>query len=102
MDKIKQFLKQLPLELLIWGVALIVLFNLDLDDEAANTLCPIHHAGFDWCPGCGLGRSIGLFLHGEFKSSVEMHWLGIPAFLILAYRIITLIILYLKPSKLTK
>ena len=102
MIKIKQLLKQLPFELIIWVVAFIVLFNLDLDDNDANTLCPIHHAGFDWCPGCGLGRSIGLLMHGDIKSSVEMHWLGIPTFLVLSYRIITLIILYLQSSKLTK
>jgi hypothetical protein len=98
----KQMIKQMPLELIIWVISLFVLYNLDLTDKAANSICPIHSAGFDWCQGCGLGRSIGLLLHGEFRSSIEMHWLGIPTFLVLVYRIITLIYLYLMPSKLTK
>jgi hypothetical protein len=93
----KQILTQFPLELLIWVIALVLLYNLDLQDKEANSFCPIHNAGFNWCPGCGLGRSIGLLMHGNIHASIEMHWLGIPTFFILVYRIINLIISYLKP-----
>ncbi|WP_229738715.1 DUF2752 domain-containing protein [Parapedobacter pyrenivorans] len=51
------------------------------------TLCPLENAGIDWCPGCGLGRSISLFMHGEIQASFRMHWLGIPAFFVIAHRI---------------
>ena len=99
MGKLSPLLKSLPLELLIWTIALVVLYNLDVDDKEANSLCPIHNAGFDWCPGCGLGRSIALLMHGQFRDSIEMHWLGIPAFLVLVYHIINLFISYIQSSK---
>ena len=100
MDTYKQLLKSLPLELIIWGLALVVLYNLDLNDTKANSICPIHNAGFNWCPGCGLGRSVGLLMHGHVRESIEMHWLGIPTFLVLSYRIITLLFSYIHQSKL--
>ncbi|MCA5004846.1 DUF2752 domain-containing protein [Sphingobacterium bovistauri] len=99
MSKFKQLLKSLPLELIIWVVALIVLYHLDVHDKEANSLCPIHSAGLGWCPGCGLGRAIGLLMHGYVSESIEMHWFGIPTFLVLLYRILNLFILYIQSSK---
>lgn len=55
------------------------------------TLCPLANMGFDWCPGCGLGRSIALLLHGEVEASLATHWLGIPALLVLMHRVYILI-----------
>lgn len=83
-------LKNIPLELLIWVTAFIILYNLNLE-ENDSTICPIHNLGFKWCPGCGLGKSIHLVLHGEFRNSFEMHWLGIPVCIVLFYRNIQLI-----------
>jgi len=75
-----------PLELIFWVSALVVLFF--GNPEAHHlTLCPLALVGFDWCPGCGLGRSITLLLHGRLEASVAMHWLGIPATLVIVYRI---------------
>ncbi|WP_240618525.1 DUF2752 domain-containing protein [Pedobacter yonginense] len=55
------------------------------------TLCPLANLGFEnWCPGCGLGRSISHILHGEFSNSFSEHWFGLPALLIILYRIYTL------------
>jgi len=46
--------------------------------------------GFTWCPGCGLGHSISFLFHGDIKSSFHAHWLGIPALIIIVYRIYVL------------
>jgi hypothetical protein len=54
------------------------------------TFCPLASAGLHWCPGCGLGRAITLIFHGSLRESLKYHWLGIPAVLIISYRIVTL------------
>lgn len=82
-------IKKIPLELFVWSVAFILLYNLNMEEEDSS-ICPLHHLGFKWCPGCGLGKSIHLLLHGQFNRSFEMHWLGIPVCLVLFYRIIQL------------
>jgi hypothetical protein len=64
------------------------------------TLCVFHWLGFTHCPGCGIGRSISFFLHGDIATSWQMHYLGIPATFFLLFR--TLNILhknYIKPLK---
>jgi len=87
MKRIKSF----PLELFFWVTAL-VLMAVTNASEHHFTLCPLANLGFaDWCPGCGLGRSISHILHGEFAESFSEHWLGFPALIIIVYRIITLI-----------
>ncbi|MBC8053003.1 MAG: DUF2752 domain-containing protein [Sphingobacteriaceae bacterium] len=77
------------LELVIWVSALIVLAFVRPGDDHF-TLCPLANLGFVWCPGCGLGRSIASIFQGDFAASFNYHWFGIPALLILLYRIITL------------
>jgi hypothetical protein len=47
--------------------------------------------GITWCPGCGLGHSIAFLLHGDVRNSFHAHWLGIPALLIILYRIVDLV-----------
>ena len=54
------------------------------------SLCPLDNLGVTWCPGCGLGRSISLLMHGELQESIRMHWLGIPALFIIVHRIFNL------------
>lgn len=87
-------LRQIPVELIIWTTALILLA---LDEPQKShvqnhfTFCPLANLGVSWCPGCGLGRSITNLLHGNIKESIEQHWFGIPALLILLYRIWVLI-----------
>ncbi|MGF1670769.1 MAG: DUF2752 domain-containing protein [Balneolaceae bacterium] len=59
--------------------------------ENGQSLCLIDLAGFDFCPGKGLGHSIAFFFRGEFQQSVEAHFMGPAAILILTLRILFLI-----------
>ncbi|WP_079716330.1 DUF2752 domain-containing protein [Parapedobacter luteus] len=79
----------LPIELISWMAALVVLYC-SAGHGHHFTLCPLENLGFEWCPGCGIGRAIGLFMHGEVMESFRMHWLGIPAFFVIVHRIYTL------------
>ena len=84
-------LRKWPLELIIWAGAI---FTLSISyPKALNhfTLCPIENLGFLWCPGCGLGRSVSYFLHGDIELSFQQHWFGIPATGILIFRILQLL-----------
>ncbi|MCU0356491.1 MAG: DUF2752 domain-containing protein [Cyclobacteriaceae bacterium] len=59
-------------------------------------VCPLALSGLDFCPGCGLGRSVSHLLHGQWRESWAMHPLGIPAFLILTYRIYSLTLTHIR------
>jgi hypothetical protein len=74
-------------ELVFWVLALIALAVSNPAAPGHFTLCPLSLLGFTWCPGCGLGHSIAFLFHGDIKSSFHAHWLGIPALIILLYRI---------------
>lgn len=83
----------LPLELVFWVVALAMLAAAEpLQYGHANhfKLCPLAAMGLEWCPGCGIGRSITHLFHGNIVESWRQHWFGVPALLILIYRIGTL------------
>ncbi len=75
------------LEAVIWITGFVVLFLSVHFGVEGFTICPLKLVGFDHCPGCGLGTSIGLLLHGEWEASFNAHALGIPAFFIISYRI---------------
>ncbi|MFA4863650.1 MAG: DUF2752 domain-containing protein, partial [Bacteroidales bacterium] len=83
-------------EALIWIVALIFLA---FSNPAVHhyTLCPLDNLGISYCPGCGLGRSIGYFFRLDIESSFLAHPLGIPAVFLLVYRSLKILI---KPSAL--
>jgi hypothetical protein len=86
-----KYLKQFPLELTVWVTALVLLW-LGNPAEHHFSLCFLSSLGFEkWCPGCGLGRSIGYILNGQFAQSIQQHWFGFPALLILMHRIYTLL-----------
>lgn len=78
-------------EALIWLLALVFLAMYSPEESQHFTVCPLALAGFESCPGCGLGRSVSYLLHGNLQASIQMHWLGIPATLLLAWRIISVI-----------
>ena len=78
-----------PIELACWVSALVLLYFSN-PEAHHHTLCPLGAAGLDWCPGCGLGRSVALLLQGDVLASIQMHVLGIPVFGVLVYRICTL------------
>lgn len=86
-------LRRMPFELFFWITALVLLgmAEPEVHGQAHHfSLCPLANMGFDWCPGCGIGRSITQLLHGNIAESVTLHWFGIPALMILFYRIIQL------------
>ena len=83
----------LSFELLFWVAALLLLATTSTSSLTAHqdfSFCPLANLGITWCPGCGIGRSISLLLHGQLQESLSMHWFGIPALLILLYRIFIL------------
>lgn len=86
MDKIKK----LPIELIFWCGALISLWLFD-PYGSHYSLCPLDNLGVKWCPGCGLGRSIGLLMKGNFIASWEMHPLAGFALVVIIFRIFEII-----------
>jgi hypothetical protein len=83
-------LKHLPWEALVWMTGLLGLAFYSPEDSEHIVLCPVSRLGFTFCPGCGLGRSIAHFFHGNIPESLSTHPLGIFAVIILSYRIIAL------------
>lgn len=86
-------IKQVPVELIFWIIALTLLAVAEPQDhKQVNhfSLCPLANLGLNWCPGCGLGRAITQFFHGNLTESIRQHWFGIPAVLIIGYRIVIL------------
>lgn len=79
------------LEAVIWMLALLILAFSQIPEGNHLIICPFRLAGFEHCPGCGIGTSIILLLHGQLAESVYMHPLGIPAVIILIGRIASLI-----------
>lgn len=83
-------------EAFIWIAALIFLA---VSNPAVHhyTLCPIDNLGFHYCPGCGLGRSIGYLFRGDIQASFFSHPLGIPAIILIVVRAVNVVI---KPANL--
>jgi hypothetical protein len=81
---------QLRREALVWGAAMVWLGLFANLGQPGWSLCPLHALGLDVCPGCGLGRSIGFALRGQFAASWAMHPLGLFALTVLASRIFLL------------
>jgi hypothetical protein len=79
-------IKSFPIELTFWILALVLLATANPHSHHF-TLCPLANLGFDWCPGCGLGRSITALFHGDVSASFSHHWFGIPALILICHRI---------------
>lgn len=94
--------KLLGFEGIIWITAIIYLSFLTVSSETHFTFCPLSNLGFEHCPGCGLGKSMSLILHGQIKESFNYHYLGVPALIIILFRIYQVISLnyriHFKPS----
>lgn len=84
-------LRQFPLELVFWIGSLIAILLLDVNAGSHLSLCPLDQLGFDWCPGCGLGRSMNLLARGEIQASWSMHPLAMLAYVVIFSRIWQLI-----------
>ncbi len=67
------------------------LFAIDPHASSHLSICPLKSLGFHFCPGCGLGQSISLFLHGYINESLHCHPLGIPALGVIFWRVVQLI-----------
>jgi len=86
-ERYKSYLACIKLEAIIWIAGLVVLMMIDPYSSEHLSVCPLHNIGLDFCPGCGLGRSISLIFHGDIAASFNAHPLGIPALVILIHRI---------------
>jgi hypothetical protein len=87
------WLSRIPLELILWVTGLLLLAIAEPQEHHKVhhfTFCPLANLGLDWCPGCGLGRSVTQLFHGNLNESFHQHWLGLPAVVIIGLRIITL------------
>lgn len=84
-------IKIIPLEAWIWTAGLLYLFFINPYQEQVFSICPLHNLGIGFCPGCGLGRSISFFYHGDFLHSLTTHPLGIAAFFIISFRVYKLV-----------
>jgi len=74
---------------MIWFIALVALAAATPGGNHV-TLCPLANMGIDFCPGCGLGKSITFLFHGEIGKAWQAHPLGIFAVIVLSFRIISL------------
>lgn len=86
----RSIVRHIGLEPFVWLGGLALLGLLGATAETHVTVCPLALAGFEFCPGCGLGRSIALLLNGELSRSFQAHWLGLPATVILIARSLSL------------
>jgi hypothetical protein len=86
---IKKFLVK-NFELIFWVAAIIALAVTDPAVKSQYSLCPFKLMGITWCPGCGIGHAIAWLLHGNITNSFKAHWLGVPALIIISYRIYSL------------
>ncbi|NVJ86212.1 MAG: DUF2752 domain-containing protein [Algoriphagus sp.] len=84
-------LQKFPLELVFWIGSILAILTIDPWATQHLTLCPLENLGFDWCPGCGLGRSMNLLARGEFQASWDMHPLAALAYVVILSRIWNLI-----------
>ncbi len=82
-------LKILNIEALIWILGLIYLYFVNTDSH--YSFCIIKNLGIDFCPGCGLGRSIHYIMHFQIIKSLDTHPLGLFGLIILLNRIFTLL-----------
>lgn len=73
-------------EAFIWLTALVALFFMNPQHKSFS-FCVFKWVGFSKCPGCGLGHAIHFALHGQLTISFREHFMGIPAVIILVYRI---------------
>jgi hypothetical protein len=79
---------RLNAEALIWTAVLLWFAVIPVPAGSHFSVCPLHLAGFDYCSGCGLGRSLVLLLHGRISESLALHPFGILALPLLTERIV--------------
>jgi hypothetical protein len=90
MNRLKNIITKINFEALLWSFALLYLLFINPYEVQEFTFCPFHNMGIEYCPGCGLGRSISFLYHGDLTDSFQTHPLGIAAFVLILLRIIKL------------
>jgi len=88
---LKYFSRPYRMELFLWIGLLLAPILID-PSKSHSSLCLFHNLGIDFCPGCGLGRSLAYFYRGDLAHSFLANPLGIILFGILIFRIISLTI----------
>ena len=89
MIKIQNLYRQIPIELLFFSIGLLLLYFINPNKTHAS-ICPLTNLGFDFCPGCGFGRSLYFLMHFQFSKSWAIHPLGFLGFAVITFRIYTL------------
>ena len=87
MQSLFKIISLIKLEMLMWIGALGFLLLIDPYNQDHHSLCLFNNLGIEFCPGCGLGRSISLIFHGDLSGSLQMHPLGIPALVVILWRV---------------
>jgi hypothetical protein len=82
--------KAIEWEALVWIVGLAVVALGNPDNPRHFTLFPPTLLFGIRSPGYNLGHSISLLFHGRIGESIQANLLGIPAVLILSFRIVQL------------
>lgn len=78
-------------EAFIWISGILILAFINVEGSSHFTVCPFNNLGIDFCPGCGLGKSIHYLLNMKIEHSLNAHPLGIFASAVLIKRIYQLI-----------
>ncbi len=87
----KNRLKSIPPEAVLWLGALASLAFLDPQAPSHFSFCLFKNLGVSFCPGCGLGHAIAYLYHGQISASFAAHPLGVPAVLIIGGRVVRLL-----------
>lgn len=69
---------------LLSGLLLMIFLDPYSQDPS---ICPIDRIGFDFCPGCGLGKSIAFAARGNIEASIQSHPLGLMAVIVIIVRV---------------
>lgn len=100
--RLAQSVKFVGFEGFIWIAALVYLAFFNSPFQSHFTICPLSNAGFEHCPGCGLGNAISFLLNGHFSESIETHLFAIPAIIIIISRVYSITKFNLNKEKPTK
>ncbi len=91
MQNLLKIISLIKLEMLIWISAIGFLLLINPYNQDHHSLCFFKNLGIEFCPGCGLGRSISLIFRGDLSGSFQMHPLGIPVLAMILMRVTKLI-----------
>lgn len=74
-----------------WVTGLVALAFLNPAGPHFFSLCPFSWFSEDFCMGCGLGHAVAYLFQGQVQASWQAHPLGLPAVVLLSWRIRELI-----------